>query len=70
MLAHYTKTALMAQLRVLSITRIIKKLGRESADHWLRTNFHDVNRRSTFDIDTLLLDTGSKTAPLLTWPDV
>jgi hypothetical protein len=36
----------------------------------LTTHFHDVNRRSTFDIDALLLDTGSKSAPPLTWPDV
>ena len=47
----------------------LKSLGRESADHWLRTHFHDINHRSTFDIDALLLDTGSKSAPLLTWPD-
>ena len=48
----------------------LKKLGRESADQWLRIHFHDLNQRSTFDIDALLLDTGSKSAPLLTWPDV
>ncbi|MGB7101333.1 MAG: hypothetical protein WBD95_21520 [Xanthobacteraceae bacterium] len=30
------------------------------------THFHDVNRRSTFDIDA---GAGSKSAPLLTWPD-
>jgi NTE family protein len=47
----------------------LKKLGRESADHWLRTHFHDINHRSTFDIDSLLLDTASRSAPLLTWPD-
>ena len=47
----------------------LKELGRESADHWLKRHFHDINHRSTFDIDALLLDTGSKSAPILTWPD-
>lgn len=46
----------------------LKSLGRESADHWLRAHFHDLNHRSTFDLDALLLDTGSKSAPILTWP--
>jgi len=47
----------------------LKELGRESAGHWLKSHLHDVNRRSTFDIDGLLVDTGSKSAPILTWPD-
>lgn len=47
----------------------LKKIGRESAEHWLNSHAHDLGRRSTFDIDALLLDTGSKSAPLLTWPD-
>jgi NTE family protein len=47
----------------------LKELGRTSANHWLDSHLHDINQNSTFDIDALLLDTGSKSAPLLTWPD-
>ena len=46
----------------------LKNLGRESADQWLKSHIHDVNCRSTFDIHALLLDTGSKSAPVFTWP--
>ncbi|HYM03817.1 MAG TPA: patatin-like phospholipase family protein [Stellaceae bacterium] len=47
----------------------LKKLGRDATEQWLDAHFHDLNHHQTFDIDSLLLDTGSKSSPLLTWPD-
>jgi NTE family protein len=47
----------------------LKKLGQESADRWLRAHLHDIGNRPTFDIASLSLDTGSQSAPILTWPD-
>ncbi len=47
----------------------LKELGRHSAQHWLGLHTQDLNQRSTFDIDALLVATGARSAPLFTWPD-